>query len=124
LSESYEVTWRQLAALLGSKAPWFHPVLRDRDTICAWQPGNPPAIVPASHVELRIQLLLELAADEPDGSPAAAACMWLARHLRHADAEYARQDIDEIRVGSCRPGKRLRVRRHRGHPGPAAPAGR
>ena len=24
LSESYKVTWRQLAAVLGTPAPWFH----------------------------------------------------------------------------------------------------
>src|SRR5437868_543923 len=36
LSKSYEVTWRQLAAVLGTRAPWFHPALRDRDTISAW----------------------------------------------------------------------------------------
>lgn len=100
-SDSYEVTWRQLAAVLGSRAPWFDPALRDRDSICAWQPDNPPTIVPANHVELPVRPLLELAADEPDGSPAAAACLWLARHLRHVDAEIAQQNIDEIRAAAA-----------------------
>jgi hypothetical protein len=48
LSDSYEVTWRRLAAVLGRQAPWFDLALRDRDIICAWQPGDPPAIVPAN----------------------------------------------------------------------------
>jgi len=100
-SDPYEVRWRQLADVLGDRAPWFHPALRDRDTICAWQPGDPPAIVPASHVELSAQPLLELAADEPDGSPAGAACLWLARYLRHSDAEYAQRDIDQIRSAAA-----------------------
>jgi hypothetical protein len=102
-SDSYEVTWRQLAAVLGRRAPWFDPALRDRDTICAWQPGGPAAIVPANHVELPVRPLLELAADEPDGSPAAVACLWLARHLRCSDAEGARQNLDDIRGASVDP---------------------
>jgi len=100
-SDSYEVTWRQLASVLGSRAPWFDPALRDRDTICSWRPGDPAAIVAANHVELPVRPLLELAADEPDGSPAAAACLWLARHLRQADSQSAQQNIDEIRAAAA-----------------------
>ncbi|HET9894594.1 MAG TPA: hypothetical protein VFQ44_06630 [Streptosporangiaceae bacterium] len=100
-SDSYGVTWRQLAGVLGHRAPWFDPALRDRDTICAWQPGDPAAIIPANHVELPVRPLLELAADEPDGSPAAAACLWLARHLRYSDAEGARQNLDYIRAAAA-----------------------
>jgi hypothetical protein len=103
VSGPYEVTWRQLAAVLGAPAPWFHPTLRDRDTIATWKPGMPPAIVPANHIELPTQALVELAADEPDGSPAAAVCLWLARHLRRQDAGYAQQSIDEIRTAAADP---------------------
>ncbi len=103
LSDSYEVTWRQLAAVLGTRAPWFHPVLRDRDTISAWKPGDPPAIVPANYTGLPIRPLIELAADEPDGSPAAAVSLWLARHLRRRDTEVAQQNIDEIRTAATDP---------------------
>lgn len=103
LSEPYEVTWRQLAAVLGARPPWFHPALRDRDTIMAWKPGDAPAIVPASDVEMPALALLELAVDEPDGSPAAAVCLWLARHLRRLDTKYARQSIDEIRAEARNP---------------------
>lgn len=102
-SGPYEVAWRQLAAVLGAPAPWFHPALRDRDTIAAWKPGDPPAIVPANHIEMPIWALLELAADEPDGSPAATVCLWLARHVRRRDAEDARQSIDEIRAAAGDP---------------------
>ena len=91
LSKSYKVTWRQLAAILGTRAPWFHPALRDRDTISAWKPGDPSAIIPANRLELPTRALIELAADEPDGSPAAAVCLWLARHIRRQDAEAAQR---------------------------------
>lgn len=97
-SKPYEVSWRQLAAVLGTRVPWFDPSLRDRDTICGWRPGDPPAIIPANHVELPVGPLLELAADEPDGSPAAAVCLWLARHLRRLDAEAAQHSIGEIQA--------------------------
>jgi hypothetical protein len=100
-SDFYEVTWRQLAAVLGTPAPWFHQTLRDRATISAWQPGDPPAIVPANHVELPIQALIELAADEPDGSPAAAVCLWLARRMRRQDVEAAQESIDRIRAAAA-----------------------
>jgi len=77
VSDPYEVTWRQLAAVLGVPAPWFHPTLRDRDTIAMWKPGIPPAIIPANHIELPTRALIELAADEPDGSPPRLyACGW------------------------------------------------
>jgi hypothetical protein len=103
LSKSYEVTWRQLAAVLGTRAPWFHPALRDRDTISAWTPGDPPAIIPANRPELPTRALIELAADEPDGSPAAAVCLWLAQHVRRQDAGYAQQFIGEIRAAAADP---------------------
>jgi hypothetical protein len=103
-SREYEVTWRQLGAVLGVRAPWFPPELRHRDTIAAWQPGDPPAIVPANHVELPLGPLPELAADEPDGSPAATVCTWLARRIRRVDTEHARESIDEIRGAGLDPG--------------------
>jgi hypothetical protein len=102
-SESYEVTWRHLAAVLGTRAPWFHPALRDWDTISGWKPDDPPAIVPANDVELSTRALIELAADEPEGSPAAAVCLWLARHLRHLDTAAAQQFINEIRTAAADP---------------------
>jgi hypothetical protein len=104
LSGSYEVTRRQFAAVVGMWAPWFHWALRDKDTISAWKPGDPPAIMPANDVELPTRALVELAADEPDGSPAAAVCLWLAWHLRRQDAKAAQQEIDEIRTAAADPG--------------------
>jgi hypothetical protein len=103
LSDSYEVSWRQLAAVLGTPAPWFHPALRDQATISSWRPGDPAAIVPACHVELSTEPLVELAAGEPDGSPATAVCLWLARRLRRLDTEDAQQSIEEIRAGAADP---------------------
>jgi hypothetical protein len=103
MSEEYEPTWHDLAAFLGTPAPWFHYALRDRKTITDWKPGDPPAIVPAQDAGLRTGPLLELAADEPDGSPAAAVCLWLARHLRRLDAAAAQRDISEIRAAAKDP---------------------
>jgi hypothetical protein len=102
-SDSYEVTWRHLAAVLGTSAPWFHWALRDKDTIMAWKPGDPPSVVPANDVELPTRALIDLAADEPDGSPAAAACLWLARHLRRQGAVAAQEAIDQIRTAAADP---------------------
>jgi hypothetical protein len=103
LSKSYNVTWRQLAAILGTRAPWFPPTLRDLDTISAWKPGDPPAIIPANRLQLPTRALIELAADEPDGSPAAAVCLWLARHIRRQDAEATQQYISEIQAAAADP---------------------
>jgi hypothetical protein len=102
-SEEYEPTWHDLAAFLGTPVPWFHYALRDRKTITSWKPGDPPAIVPAQDAGLRTGPLLELAADEPDGSPAAAVCLWLVRHLRRLDAAAAQRDISEIRAAANDP---------------------
>jgi hypothetical protein len=103
LSDTYDVTWRQMTVVLGTRPLWFHPALRDRDTICSWKPGNIPAIIPANHVESPTRVLLDLAADEPDGSPSAAACLWLARRMRRQDALAAQQSVDEIRVAAGDP---------------------
>lgn len=97
LSEEYEPTWSQFAAILGTAPPWFHHALRDTQVISAWKPGSPAAIVPAGNDELPTRALLALAADEPDRSPAAEVCLWLARHLRLLDTEAAERDIDQIR---------------------------
>ncbi|HUZ51678.1 MAG TPA: hypothetical protein VMU94_04020 [Streptosporangiaceae bacterium] len=99
-SEPYEVKWRQLAAVLGARPPWFSPALRDRDAIGAWKPGDPPAVIPADDTEVSMRALIELAVDEPDGSPAAAVCLWLARHLRRRGTEYAEQFIAGIRAAA------------------------
>jgi hypothetical protein len=103
MSQEYEPTRHQLAAFLGTPVPWFHYALRDKKTITGWKPGDPPAIVPAQDAELRTGPLLELAADEPDGSPAATVCLWLARRLRHLNAEAAQRDISEIRAAARDP---------------------
>jgi len=103
MSEEYEPTWHQVATVLGTAVPWFHYALRDKKTITEWKPGDPPAIVPAQDAGLRTGPLLELAADEPDGSPAAAVCLWLARHLRCLDSAAAQRDISEIRAAAKDP---------------------
>jgi hypothetical protein len=103
MSEEYEPTWHDLATLLGTPVPWFHYALRDKKTIADWKPDDPPAIVPAQDAGLWTGPLLELAADEPDGSPAATVCLWLARHLRHLNADAAQRDISEIRTAAKDP---------------------
>jgi hypothetical protein len=49
--------------------------------------GKPPIDRHGLAVRLPTRALIELAADEPDGSPAAAVCLWLAQHIRRQDAE-------------------------------------
>lgn len=54
-------------------------------------------------IEAPAKALLELAADEPAGSPAAAVCLWLARHLRCLAAKSAQDSIEEVRTEGARP---------------------
>jgi hypothetical protein len=103
MSEEYEPAWHELAAVLGTPVPWFHYALRDEQTVAGWRPGDPPAIVPARDPGLGKGPLLELAADEPDGSPAASVCLWLARHLRRQLAASAQADISAIRAAAGDP---------------------
>lgn len=102
-SDVYDVTWRQVSALLGTLPPWFHWALRDKAAITAWKPGDPPAVIPADHIEVPARPLLELAVDEPEGSPAGTVCLWLARELRRRAAQEARRDIEEVRSSASEP---------------------
>ncbi|MGW1163395.1 hypothetical protein ACWD5Q_33100 [Streptomyces sp. NPDC002513] len=97
----YETTWAELAAVLGQPAPyWFHAV-RDRDTIAAWRPGAPPAVVPAHDIATPVTALVELAADEPDGSPAAELCWYLAREVRRRGHASTSRQIAELRKNAA-----------------------
>ena len=109
--------------LPGTPVPWFHYALRDKKTITGWKPGDPPAIVPAQDAELRTGPLWELAADEPDGSPAAAVCLGLARHLRRLHAAAAQRDISEIRAAAKDPNSDCAYVRIARGPRPGAQAG-
>jgi hypothetical protein len=104
LSNAYEVTWRQASSILGARPPWFHHALRDLKAMSAWKPGDPPAIVAADDIETPARALLELAADEPEGSPAATVCLWLARHSRRQSVISAQQAIEEVRTEASTPG--------------------
>lgn len=103
LSNVYEVTWRQAASILGTRPAWFHHALRNPQAMSAWKPGDPPAIIAADDIETPAQALLELAADEPDGSPAAEVCLWLARHLRRLAVTEAQKSIEEVRTEASVP---------------------
>jgi hypothetical protein len=97
----YYTTWAQLAAVLGQPAPyWFH-ALRDRDAIAAWHPGTPPAVVPAHDIATPGTALTELAADEPDGSPAAELCWYLAREVRRRGHASTTRYITELRKNAA-----------------------
>ncbi|MFD9863427.1 hypothetical protein [Streptomyces alboflavus] len=95
--QQYETTWRQLGAVLGQRAPYFFAALRDRDAIAAWRPGAPPAQVPACHATTPVSALAELAAGEPEGSPAAAVCWHLAREVRRRDHTSVTAQIADLR---------------------------
>ncbi|RLU82522.1 hypothetical protein CTZ27_29780 [Streptomyces griseocarneus] len=101
----YHPTWEDLERLLGTKAPYWLPTLRDVDAITAWEPGAAPAQVPACHVVNPTTALTELAAAEPDGSPAAAVCWWLAREIRRRDHASATRAVDEIRTAAADDGE-------------------
>ena len=98
------MNWAQAAAALGVRPPWFHYTLRNPRAILDWKPKGPPAIVPADDIELGTGALLELAADEPEGSPAPTVCLWLARHLRRLAASEAEREISEIRAEAAKDG--------------------
>src|SRR5450756_2041684 len=102
-SDVYKVTWRQATAVLGTRPPWFHHALRDPRAMLAWKPGDPPAFIAADDIEAPAKALLELAADESEGSPAAAVCLWLARHLRRLAVKSAQDSIEEVRTEGARP---------------------
>ncbi|WP_329020306.1 hypothetical protein [Streptomyces sp. NBC_01601] len=92
----YETTWARLAAVLGQPAPYWFAALRDRDAIGAWRPAAAPAVVPACHVTNPVSALAELAAGEPDGSPAAEVCLHLAREIRTRDHGVVTRHIAEL----------------------------
>ncbi|MGW1543228.1 hypothetical protein ACWCPM_23815 [Streptomyces sp. NPDC002309] len=99
--QQYETTWAQLAAVLGHPAPYWYHHLRDRGAIAAWRPGAPPAVVPACDIVTPITALVELAADEPDGSPAAELCWHLAREVRRRSHASATRQITELRKNAA-----------------------
>ncbi|MER6573851.1 hypothetical protein ABT288_48955 [Streptomyces sp. NPDC001093] len=99
--KEYETSWAELAGVLGQPAPyWFHHV-RDCDTFAAWRPGAPPAIVPAHDIVTPVKALVELAADEPDGSPAAEVCWYLAREIRRRGHASVTRNITELRKNAA-----------------------
>ncbi|RNG38004.1 hypothetical protein EEJ42_02160 [Streptomyces botrytidirepellens] len=95
-ANQYDTTWQRLAAVLGHRPPYWFAALRDRDAITAWRPGAPPAVVPACHVTNPVAALAELAAEEPDGSPAARLCRHLARQIRSRDHAAVTRHISEL----------------------------
>ncbi|MDT0321434.1 hypothetical protein [Streptomyces millisiae] len=99
-SDSYRPSWKQVATVLGTPAPYWLPALRDEEAMRAWRPGQPPAVVPASHHREAIGQLTELAADEPEGSPAGQVCLWLARELRRRDHRSALRDTEDLRTSA------------------------
>ncbi|MFI8998646.1 hypothetical protein [Streptomyces sp. NPDC053542] len=51
-----------------------------------------------------VTALVQLAADEPDGSPAAELCWHLSRHVRHRDHASMTRHIAELRKNANRRG--------------------
>jgi hypothetical protein len=96
-SEADSPTWKQLAAILGTAVPFWYRLLRDPDTIKAWRPGSPTAIVPAFDPELPTEPFTALAADEPDGSPVIPLCLWLARTIRDRWTDDAWEFFNQLR---------------------------
>lgn len=100
----YAPSWKVLAGQFGTDVPFWHDTLREPGTMLQWRPGVPPAQVSAQHVEVNAEPLTMLAAHEPDGSPAAAVCLWLAQDLWEQDTKAALQYlayIEEEQPGGC-----------------------
>ncbi|GAA0920872.1 MULTISPECIES: hypothetical protein [Streptomyces violaceusniger group] len=105
----YGTTWKLLGRVLGHPAPYWHSRVRDPELMAEWKPGAPTLKVPA-RVTPDLGPLLRLAAEEPDGSHAAAAALDTARRAvwdeatgaleqiaRYVDAS---EDIDSIAVAA------------------------
>ncbi|TLQ39174.1 hypothetical protein [Streptomyces marianii] len=125
-ADQYETTWARLAMVLGQRAPYWFATLRDRDAIAAWRPGTPPAVVPACHVTNPVGALAELAAGEPDGSPAAELCLHLAREIRARDHDAVTRHVAELLENAADGGDGAHlalgaVPAELRHPEPAAP---
>ncbi|MEV4505397.1 hypothetical protein [Streptomyces klenkii] len=104
IGRTYTPAWEELERLLGTKPPYWPSTLRDIDAITAWQPGAAPAQVPACHVVNPTAALTELAAAEPDGSPAATVCWWLAREIRRRDHISATRTLADIQEAAAEGG--------------------
>ncbi|MFD4111324.1 hypothetical protein ACFWWU_35010 [Streptomyces sp. NPDC058650] len=90
----YGTTWHRLERVLGMPAPYWHSNLRDPELMMAWKPGAPTVHVPAV-VTPDPAPLLRLAAEEPDGSHAAAAALEVARRALWNCADSAHKEIAE-----------------------------
>ena len=103
VSAVYEPTWQQVATNVGTAVPFWQSRLRYPETILAWQPGAPPAIVPAVDNEMPTEPFTTLAIDEPDDSPVAQLCLWLARTIRHGAMsgcqDYINDAVEMSRAG-------------------------
>lgn len=90
--ETYATTWTSLERLLGAPAPYWHYTVRDPELMTAWRPGAATLHVPAV-VFPDPGALLRLAAEEPDGSHAAAAALDTARRAVWEAAKSSRQEL-------------------------------
>ncbi|MER8159971.1 MULTISPECIES: hypothetical protein [unclassified Streptomyces] len=88
----YGTTWKLLERVLGHPAPYWHSAVRDPELMTEWKPGAPAVQVPA-HLTPDPGPLLRLAAEEPDGSHAAAAALHTARGAMWREASSA---LDQI----------------------------
>ncbi|MEV5242941.1 hypothetical protein AB0K89_28090 [Streptomyces cinnamoneus] len=97
--DRYGTSWSRLERVLGMPAPYWHPSLRHPDLMTAWTPGAPTLQVPVC-ITPDPGPLLRLAAEEPDGSHAAAAALELVRRIIADDAQSTHQQIAE-HVDGC-----------------------
>ncbi|MEU5836400.1 hypothetical protein ABZ820_22400 [Streptomyces diacarni] len=90
--EPYGTTWKHLERLFGTPAPYWHCTVRDPALMTAWKPGAATQRIPAA-VRPDPGPLLRLAAEEPEGSYAAAAALATARHAVHSAAKGCHDEI-------------------------------
>lgn len=87
VSDVYQPICEEVAKIIGIAVPIWPSRLRDFETIKTWKPGAAPAIVRAFDSDVPTEPFTTLAAEEPDDSPVALVCRWLAETIRERATE-------------------------------------
>lgn len=90
--QRYGTDWQRLERVLGMPAPYWHHTVQHPELMTAWQPGAATLHVPAI-TRPDPAPLLRLAAEEPDGSHAAAAALDTARRTIWSNANSCRKQL-------------------------------
>ncbi|RPK23531.1 hypothetical protein EES37_37890 [Streptomyces sp. ADI91-18] len=92
VGKRYGTDWQRLEKVLGTPAPYWHHTMRHPELMAAWRPGAATLHIPAI-TRPDPAPLLRLAAEEADGSHAAAAALDTARRTIWSSAESCRKQL-------------------------------